>query len=245
MQMPIKVLINGSSGKMGQETVQAISQDKTFELVAAIGKNDNLIAKIKAAKPDVVIDFTTPSAVFENTLAIIQENVRPVIGTTGLSAEKVAELKKLCAEKKLGGIIAPNFSIAAMLMMQFAKTAAEFFPEVEIIEFHHTGKKDSPSGTALKTAQMIAENRKIIPEVIPQHETIPGARGAVSHHIPIHAVRLPGFLAVQEVLFGGLGETLGIKHTSIHRQAFMPGVVLACKKVMGLSELVYGLENVL
>ncbi len=219
----IKIIVNGAQGKMGQETVAAIQQAPDFSLIGTLTRSDNLADKIKTLKPDVVIDFTTPSSVFENTQTIIAGGARPVIGTTGLTISHIETLQKMCRDKKLGGIIAPNFSLGAVLMMKMAQMAAEYFPDIEIIEYHHPAKKDSPSGTALKTAQLIQRDNKI----------------------PIHSVRLPGFVASQTVIFGGQQETLTIHHDSIHREAFMPGVLMACRKVMLLDELIYGLEQLI
>jgi len=243
--MTIRILVNGASGKMGQECVKAIQNDSELQLVGQTARNDDLAQIIKTTHAQVVVDFTVPQAAYSNVLTIIQSGAHPVIGTTGITPEQITELKQQCASKKLGAIIAPNFSIGAVLMMQFSQTAAKFFPNVEIIELHHAGKADSPSGTALKTADLIAETRSSVPEVKASREIIPGARGASSHNIPIHAIRLPGLVACQEVLFGGLGETLSIRHDTIHREAFMPGVLLACKKVLQLDHLVYGLEHIL
>lgn len=243
--MPIRILVNGAQGRMGQEVVNAVNKDAELALVASCDKHDNLLQSIKDSHADIVVDFTTPTTAYENTLIIIESNASPVIGTTGLSAEQISELTRRCNEKNKGGIIAPNFSIGAVLMMQFAKQAAKFLPDVEIIELHHPGKLDAPSGTAIKTAELIAEQRQPITSHKTAKENIPGSRGATFENIPIHAVRLPGLVASQQVIFGGIGETLTISHNTIHREAFMPGVILACKKVRSLSQLVYGLEHLL
>lgn len=243
--MTVRILINGAHGKMGQESVKAVDRDPVLQLVAQTGRNDDLSKIIQASQAQVVIDFTTPDAGYENALTIINANAHPVIGTTGLKPDQITDLEKRCAQKKLGGIIAPNFSIGAVLMMRFAEQAAKYFANAEVIELHHPGKLDSPSGTAIKTAEMISKAR-INNEASPlTRETIPGARGALHQNVPIHSIRLPGLVANQEVLFGGLGETLRICHTTIHREAFMPGVLLACKKVSQLDHLVYGLESLL
>lgn len=241
----IRVLVNGAQGKMGQECIRALAQEKELTLVAETGKTDDLAKMIQQVTAQVVVDFTTPTAVYKNALTIIESGAHPVIGTTGLAVEQIAALVQQCKKQKLGGIIAPNFSLGAVLMMRFAEEAAKFFSDVEIIELHHPAKLDSPSGTALKTADGIAKNRSTTKSTQSSRETIVGARGALSHGIPIHAVRLPGLVASQEVLFGGLGETLRICHNTIHREAFMPGVMLACKKVSQLDHMVYGLENIL
>lgn len=243
--MTINILINGINGRMGQECGKAIRTDAELTLVGGVGRADNLVDAIKKTNAQIVIDFTTPDAAYENALTIINANVHPVIGTTGLKPEQIADLQQRCAQKKLGGIIAPNFSIGAILMMRFSEQAAKYLPDVEIIELHHPGKLDSPSGTAIKTAEMIANARLKNDAPKKSNETVPGARGALKNNIPIHAIRLPGLVASQEVLFGGLGETLRICHYTVHREAFMPGVLLACKKVLQLNELVYGLEKLL
>ncbi len=243
--MQVKVLVNGARGKMGQEVVKAVSADAALKLVGERNKDTDLWATIKVTKPDVVVDFTTPSAVYENVLLMIDLGVRPIVGTTGLTAEQVVDLQQRCAEKKLGGLIAPNFSLGAILMMQFAKVAVRYLPDVEIMEFHHPAKLDAPSGTALRTADLIAQAREQAPQLVASQEFVQGARGANYQAIPIHAIRLSGFVASQEVLFGGQGETLSIRHGTIHREAFMPGVRLACKKVMELDRMLVGLENIL
>lgn len=243
--MSINVIINGANGRMGSEAVKAVEKDPDLELVAAIGSNNDLAAIIQQTKANCVVDLTTPTAVFTNSKTIIENNACPIIGTTGLQSEQIAELKELCAAKNLGGLIAPNFSLAAVLMMQFSKQAAEYFPDVEIIEMHHENKKDAPSGTAIKTAELIAENTKQARLPINCKETLTGALGAKCENIPIHSIRLPGFVAHQQVIFGGNHESLTIRHDTLHRQCFMPGIVMACKKVPALNQLVYGLEHIL
>lgn len=242
--MSTRIIVNGASGKMGQETVKAIQKhNASFELVAQTGKTDDLETIIKNTQADIVIDFTNAAVAYDNACTIIRAGARPVIGTSGIPKDKIQNLQQRCAELKRGGIIAPNFSIGAVLMMQFAKQAAKYLSDVEIIEFHHPGKLDAPSGTALKTAEMIAEVRENNPTTTTMHHTVPGSRGASHHSIPIHAVRLPGIVAAQQVLFGGRGETLSIQHNSIDRESFMPGVILACERVMKIDHLVYGLES--
>ena len=242
--MTIKILINGIKGKMGSVAKRTLPQD--FELVAEGDRSTNLEKLIQQHKPDIVIDLTTPDAVFKNTKIIIDNNVRPVIGTTGLTHQQINDFEKICAQKKLGGAIVPNFSLGAVLMMKYAQDAAKYLPDVEIIEMHHNGKLDSPSGTAVLTAELLAKSR-VGTATLPSNmrETVPGARGANYKNIPIHAVRLPGLVAHLQIMFGGIGETVTLRHDSIDRQCFMPGIVLACKKVVELHELVYGLENIL
>lgn len=238
----IRVLINGASGKMGQEAVKAIENESDLTIAGKLGRKDNLAKAIHESQAQVVLDLTSADVVYENAKTIIEAGAHPIIGTSGLLPEQVKTLQTLCAQKKLGGIIAPNFSIGAVLMMAFAARAAKFFPSCEIIELHHPQKKDAPSGTAIKTAEFINLNKQ---DTMEGTELIAGARGAEHRHVHIHSVRLPGLVAHQEVLFGGHHELLTIRHDSFNRASFMPGVILSIRKVMTLSELVYGLEGVM
>lgn len=240
-----RVIVNGAQGKMGSLAFNTLKNNTQFELVAALGKQDDLAKAIDETKAHMVVELTRADCVYENSLTIINHGARPVIGASGLMEAQIKELAARCQEKQLGGIIAPNFSIAAVLMMSFAAKASQYFSEVEIIEAHHQNKLDAPSGTALKTAEMIKFARKNPKKVLAIKELVPGARGAKVANVHIHSLRLPGVLAQQEVLFGNLGETLSITHTSIDRESFMPGIVFACQKVMELNRLVYGLEELL
>lgn len=217
----IKVLVNGANGKMGSETVKAILNAADLDLVARADINDDLAQLIQETKAEVVVDFTHPKAVIKNIRTILQSRAHAVIGTTGIAPEDLAEVKKLCQKNKVNCLIAPNFAIGAVLMMKFAKEAVHYMPKAEIIELHHETKADRPSGTALKTAEMMGGD------------------------IPIHSIRLPGLVAHQEVIFGGLGQTLTLRHDSISRESFMPGVILAIRQVAGIKGLVVGLENLL
>ena len=241
----LKVIVNGAHERMGQETVKAVKQEQDFQLVGECDSQDNLLQSIQSTAEDIVIDFTNPTAVYTNALTIIEAGASPVIGTTGMTQEQIKELQCRCAKKKLGGIIAPNFSVGAILMMKYARDAARYLADVEIIEMHHENKVDAPSGTAMKTAEMIAEVRKSNRTDKTEHEILKGARGGKIHGIPIHSVRLPGYVAHQMVMFGGTSESLTIRHDSNHREAFMPGVILACRQVRGLQQVVYGLEHLL
>lgn len=243
--MLTRVIINGSKGKMGSLACETLQNHKEFELVAQIGKEDNLAQAIKDTKAQIVIDLTRADCVYQNSLTIINHGAHPVIGTSGLLPDQINELTALCKSRRLGGVIVPNFSISAVLMMLFAAKAAEYFPEVEIIEAHHQQKLDAPSGTALKTAEMIAAARKNPKIQLNLKELIPGARGGVHCEVNIHSLRLPGVIARQQVIFGSVGETLTITDDCIDRRSFMPGIVLSCQKVTGLSTLVYGLEHLL
>ena len=230
---------------MGVMACDAIQAHPEFQLVAALGRGDSLAQVIADTNAQIVVELTRADCVYENSLAIINSGAHPVIGSTGLLEDHIQHLTHLCDEKRLGGIIAPNFSIAACLMMRFAAEAAVFFPEVEIIEAHHQQKLDAPSGTALKTAEMIAAARRAKKNELPLKELIPGARGASHHQINIHSLRLPGVMARQQVVFGNTGETLSIIHDSIDRASFMPGVILACQRVLEMKTLCYGLDQLL
>ncbi len=249
---------------MGREVVKMVLGDEQLQLVAAVdtsafGTDAGLLVGQEAcgvevtndleltlveSHADVLVDFTTPHAVMNNTKIAIQHGVRPVIGTTGMSPDEIEELDKLCREKKIGGIIAPNFSIGAILMMKFAAQAAKYMPHVEIIEYHGDQKLDAPSGTAVQTAEKIAAIREEFRQGNPQEkETIEAARGAYYDGFRIHSVRLPGVFAQQEVIFGGHGQTLKIRHDSYDRVGYMPGVNVAVKKAMKLDGIVYGFEK--
>lgn len=243
--MLTRVIVNGAKGKMGSLACDTLNAHPEFVLVAQLGKQDNLAQVIQDTQAQIVIDLTRADAVYHNSLTIIKNGAAPVIGTSGLLPEQIKELATRCETQRLGGIIAPNFSISAVLMMLFAAKAAEYFSEVEIIETHHQQKLDAPSGTALKTAEMIAAARKTPKNQLNLKELIPGARGGTHCDINIHSLRLPGVLARQQVIFGNAGETLSITDDSMSRNCFMPGIILACQKVLGLRTLVYGLEHVL
>lgn len=243
--MPVPIIINGAYGKMGRVACEAIKQSSDFKLVAALGREDNLKKAIKETQAAIVIDLTRADVAYTNTRLIVDSGVSPIIGTSGLLDSDITQLRDLCSEKKLGGIIVPNFSIAAVLMMHFTSIAARWFPEVEIVEAHHPNKQDAPSGTALKTAKIIAEARQAEPTTKNTKLMKPCARGALYHQTPIHAIRLPGVLAQQQVIFGGEAETLTITHNSIDRSSFMPGLLLACRHVRKLDTLYHGLEHVL
>ena len=241
-----KIIVNGAKGKMGIEAVKAIQNDPSLTLIADIDINDNLQETIQTTQADVVVDLTHPSAVFGNCKTILENNAHAVVGTTGLTEEHITELRNIATKHNKTIIICPNFAISAILMMQFAKEAAAFMERCEIIEYHHDKKADSPSGTAIKTAQFINENNKTInKDILNEKELIPGSRGAQVNNIPIHAIRIPGVIANQEVIFGTTGQSLTIRHDTISREAFMPGLILAIKATSSSSGLIYGLENIL
>lgn len=242
----IKVLVNGAKGRMGSETVRAVANAVDLELVGQTDMGDDLAQAIRDTKAEVVVDFTLPAAAMKNVRAILQNKAHAIVGTTGLSSTNLSEIKKLCSKNRVNCVVAPNFAIGAVLMMKFAKEAAHYMPEVEIIELHHDKKVDSPSGTAIKTAELILADRKNIKRKTRKDvQKVKNCRGGSLGGIHIHSVRLQGLVAHQEVIFGGLGQTLKIRHDSISRESFMPGVTMAIRKVKKIKGLVYGLENLL
>lgn len=242
MQIPnkIKTIINGAFGKMGLITSETLAQDEQFELVARLGREDNLIECIQNLTPNLIIDLTVADCVYENCMKYLNFNVPFVIGTSGLKAEEIKNIAQICEAKKLGAIIVPNFSIGSVLSTQFAKIAARWFDAVDIIEMHHHQKIDSPSGTAIHTAQAIHEVKSDWPQM--NSNPRPGREHFV-HQIPIHSVRMPGILAIQQTMFGQIGETINLQHQIIDRKAYMPGLKLACHKVLELDTLKIGLEH--
>ena len=267
----IKVVICGAFGNMGREAVKAVSGEDNLELVGALDiKNsgedlgqvmdnrpsgiivsEDLKEMLKTSGAEVMVDFTAPSAVMQNIHTALENRVTPVVGTTGLTEPDLKEIEGWIKKYETGVIIAPNFALGAILMMKFARLAARFLPEVEIIELHHENKIDAPSGTAIKTAQMIREGRKENSVDIPaagkpeEIEKIPGARGGKIDDINVHSIRLPGKVAHQEVIFGGNGQTLTIRHDSIDRRSFMPGLIMAINEAPRIKELIYGIENLI
>jgi len=251
---------------MGREVLKAIHKDDQLTIIGAVdirsdfadvgdligvGKigvtvGNDLQTVINETKPQVMVDFTSPAAVMNNIRIAINNGVCPVVGTTGLTEQDIEEVRTLVAKTKVNAIIAPNFSIGAVLLMRLAQEAAKYLPHVEIIEMHHDKKLDAPSGTALRTAQLIAEQRGILRQGHPdEKEKLTGVRGGELAGIRLHSVRLPGLVAHQEVIFGGLGQILSIRHDSISRESFMPGVILACKRVLTIDGFVYGLEHLI
>jgi 4-hydroxy-tetrahydrodipicolinate reductase len=264
--MGVRVLVAGAAGRMGREVVKAVAGDPETELVGAVDVSEigadagelagigprgiaigsDLAAALRTTGAEVIVDFTRAEAAFANAQVALAAGVSPVIGTTGMSRAQIDTLRELAEKHGTGAIIAPNFALGAVLLMRFAAQAARYLPEVEIIELHHEKKVDAPSGTAIKTAEMIRDARA--PERLPrpaEEFKVEGARGGDFDGIRIHSVRLPGYVAHQEVIFGATGQTLTLRHDSIDRVSFMPGVLMACKRVRSLNRLVYGLENLL
>jgi 4-hydroxy-tetrahydrodipicolinate reductase len=265
MAAKIEVIVCGALGKMGLETVRAVQNDEDLELVGlmdirggagdvaveigvglALTMDVDLESLLASTHPQVMIDFTNPQSVYKNTLTALNRGINCVVGTTGLSETELHQLEDTALQNGVGVAVIPNFAIGAVLMMKLAGEVARYLPDVEIIEMHHDQKIDAPSGTAIKTAEIIAAARTRIPDHnVREYEKIPGARGGELNGIKIHSVRLPGFIAHQEVIFGGVGQSLRIRHDSFDRVGFMPGVVMTVKKIVEIKGLVYGLENLI
>lgn len=258
----IKVVLTGSAGRMGREVVRAISGEEGVRLVGAVdvsseGQDAGLVAGIgeigipirpdlsqvfAATSPDVMVDFTVARSAEANIKSAIAHNVRFIVGTTGMTASAVELIMNEAAHAGLGGAIVPNFALGAVLMMRFAREASRYFPACEIVELHHDGKVDFPSGTARATAHEVASGRG---DAVSMRGRDGGLRGVDIEGVPIHSIRLPGLVAHQEVIFGGPGQVLSIRHDSMGRDSFMPGVLLAVRKVMELDHVVLGLDSLL
>lgn len=272
-QAPIPVLVNGAAGKMGREVVKAVAQAEDMTLLGAIDRSPEHIDKdagelagIEALEVPitdqfepmlalasqerqqaVMVDFTHPSSIYNNIRSAIAYGVRPVVGTTGLSPSQIQDLAEFADKASTGCLIIPNFSIGMVLLQQAAIAASQHFENVEIIELHHNQKADAPSGTAIQTAEMLAEMGKTFnPALVEETEKLPGARGSLAQEgIRIHSIRLPGLIAHQEVIFGAAGQVYTLRHDTSDRACYMPGVLLAIRKVLQLKSLVYGLEKIM
>lgn len=261
----ISVVVTGACGKVGRHVVRGIAAEPDLRIAAAVDRKrvgqdlgaiagisslgitvtDDLAAAIDAARPQVLVDFTAPDAVKGNIRVALKKRVACVVGTTGLTPADLADIGALCREHATPVLVAPNFAIGAVLMMEFASEAAKHFAAAEIIELHHDQKLDAPSGTALKTAEMMRHTEGSLMGDERQKAEERSPRGQAAGRIRIHSVRLPGLVAHQEVIFGGLGQTLTIRHDSISRDSFVPGVLLAIRKIRSLEGLTYGLERIL
>ena len=247
----VNIAVCGANGKMGKAVVKAVSEAEDMSLVAQIDIFNGEFATIKDAKNsvniDILVDFTQPDSIYENALYCLNNDIKLVIGTTGLTDSQVEELRTLSQKRKVACFIAPNFSTGAVLLMKFAQMAAKYFDNAEIIELHHNQKKDAPSGTAIKTAQMMSENGENFTNGnCPEKEIIKGARGCNSYNnIHIHSIRMPGYMASQEVLFGSDGQILSLRHDSTNRDCYMPGVLMAIRHIANSDEFVYGLDKIM
>jgi 4-hydroxy-tetrahydrodipicolinate reductase len=270
---PIPVVVNGATGKMGRETIRAVAQAPDCNLIGALARNPDTLGQdigdIVGCGPlevpvtndmegmlafaaqekqlPVMVDFTHPDRVYENVRSAIAYGVRPVVGTTGLTPPQLQELAEFADKASLGCLVIPNFSIGIVLLQQAAVQASRFYDHVEIMELHHNQKADAPSGTALQTAQILAELGKTFnPPQVEEKENLAGSRGGLGPEgIRIHSVRLPGLIAHQELIFGAPGELYTIRHDTSDRSCYMPGVLLAIRKVLTLKTLIYGLDKIL
>ncbi|EAZ91825.1 4-hydroxy-tetrahydrodipicolinate reductase [Crocosphaera chwakensis] len=273
VETPIPVVVNGAAGKMGREVIKAVSQAEDMMLVGAVDKNPNyrgqdvgevagcgalevpilddlesiLVVATQEQVQGVMVDFTHPDGVYDNVRSAIAYGVRPVVGTTGLSDKQLQELAEFADKASTGCLIIPNFSIGMVLLQQAAIQASQYFDHVEIIELHHNQKADAPSGTAIKTAQMLSDLGKTYnTPSVQETENIDGSRGGVvADNIRVHSVRLPGLIAHQEVIFGAQGQIYTLRHDTSDRSCYMAGVLLSIRKVTELKGLVYGLEKIL
>lgn len=271
MTRQIPVIVNGAAGKMGREVIKAVLQASDMDLVGAVDHNPQIqgqdvgeLCGLEAAEipvlgdleavlassaqdPGIMVDFTHPKSVYENVRAAIAYGIRPVVGTTGLSNAQLEDLRSFAEKASTGCLVIPNFSIGMVLLQQAAIQASQHFDHVEIIELHHNQKADAPSGTAIQTAQMLSELGKTFnPPAVEEKEHLCGARGSLADEgIRIHSVRLPGLIAHQEVMFGAAGQVYTLRHDTNDRVCYMPGVLLAIRRVMTLQTLIYGLEKIL
>jgi 4-hydroxy-tetrahydrodipicolinate reductase len=272
-ESPIPVVVNGAAGKMGREVIKAVANAEDMMLVGAVDRNpdyrgqdvgevagcgelevpivDDLQSVLVLATQEkvqgVMVDFTHPDSIYDNVRSAIAYGIRPVVGTTGLTPEQIQDLADFAEKASTGCLIIPNFCIGVVLLQQAAIQASQYFDHVEIIELHHNQKADAPSGTAIKTAEMLSELGKTYnPASVKETETITGARGGLTgENIRIHSIRLPGLIAHQEVIFGAPGQIYTLRHDTMDRACYMPGVLLAIRKVTQLKSLVYGLEKLL
>jgi|SRR5579864_890925 len=243
----IRVAVAGHRGKVGSVLAAAFEADPGIDYVGGIGRDEDLAAFLHERRPRALVDFTRPSEALHHALAAVAAGASPVVGTTGLSTADVDKLAVACHEKKLGGIVAPNFAVGAVLMMHLAEIAAPHFDAAEVIEMHHAAKLDAPSGTALATARRLGARRGGNPfsHKKPEKETLPGTRGGEESNVAVHSVRLPGFVADQEVIFGLPGQTLTIAHRTTSREAYVPGVLLAIRAVTSGPMFYRGLDELL
>ncbi|MEX0868591.1 MAG: 4-hydroxy-tetrahydrodipicolinate reductase [Nitriliruptoraceae bacterium] len=259
--MTIRVAVLGAIGRMGSATCRMLDETDDLELVAAVSPAhvgvplDELVGTDSGLEVvagiddfddvDVAVDFTRPDVVSNHVIALLERGIHVVVGTSGITQDALERARQLAETGRARALVVPNFAIGAVLLMEFAARAATYLPDVEIIELHHDGKLDAPSGTALRTAERIAQARSASPDPVGGDDGHPGARGADVHGVRVHSVRLPGLVAHQEVVFGGRGQTLTLRHDTIDRTSFMPGVAVACRRVHTLDGLAIGLEHVL
>jgi 4-hydroxy-tetrahydrodipicolinate reductase len=237
-------VLAGHRGRTGSEVARALQAAPDIDYLGGVGRGDDLVAFLDAARPQALVDFTHPSVALDNALAGVARGAAPVVGTTGLPAEAIQRLEAACQAAGLGGIVAPNFAVGAVLMMYLAEKAAPYFEAAEVIESHHAGKADAPSGTALATARRLAA-RGSFSYNRPEKTTLEGTRGGEEGGVAVHSVRLPGLVADQEILLGLPGQTLTIAHRTTSREAFAPGVLLALRRVVAEPQFYRGLDDLL
>ncbi len=260
---PLRIVVNGALGRVGREVVKAVCYEPEMQVVGAVELEvaedslrlpdnsgavpfaANLDYILTSCQPDVLVDFTTAQAVMPAVRLATKQGVSLVIGTTGLATDELGEIDRLAVAHRVGAVVAPNFALGAILMIHLAKIAAKYFDCAEIIERHHHQKADSPSGTALTTAKAMVAARGKPFHLSPQQRKTSDSRGKQVEDIAIHSVRLPGLMAHQEVILGGQGQTLSIRHDTINRECYMPGVILAIKEVVKRQGLVHGLDTLL
>jgi len=259
----IRVVVNGALGRMGREVVKAVCNEPETQVVGAVELevaedslplpdssgtvpfSSNLDYILTSCQPDVLVDFTIAQVTMPAVRIATKRGVNLVIGTSGLTADELSEVDRLAKAHQVGAVVAPNFALGAVLMIHLAKIAAKYLDCAEIIELHHNQKADSPSGTALATAKAMAAARGKPFRLSPKQSQTSDSRGKWAEEISIHSVRLPGLVAHQEVLLGGQGQTLSIRHDTINRECYMPGVILAIKEVVKRQGLIYGLDTLL
>ena len=260
----IRIVINGALGKMGREVSKAVLNEPGLEIVGAVEEkvtqqylplpetselipfSSDLDSLLKSCNPAVLVDFTNAAASMAAARIAVKRGINMVIGTTGFSEENLKEIEQLCRANNVGAVVSPNFSLGAVLLMHLAKVAAKFFDYAEIVEMHHDKKIDAPSGTAMATAKAMLQARGkpfICPKT--EREVVSSVRGGQIEGVAIHSLRLPGFMAGQEVIFSGVGQTLSLRHETISRESYMPGVILAIREVTKHKGLIYGLEALL
>ncbi len=241
---PIRVAVTGYRGKVGVEMVRGVEAAPDMQFVGGVEVGDDLGTFLVSARPDALIDFTHPSAALGNALAAVAAGCRPVVGTTGIPAEGIEQLESACREAGIGGIVAPNFSVGAVVMMHIAEIAAPYFAAADVIEMHHQTKADAPSGTALATARRLAARQRFQYSKT-EKVTLEGVRGGEEGGVGVHSVRLPGLVADQEIIFGLAGQTLTITHRTTSREAFVPGVLLAVRRVVAEPAFYRALDQLL
>lgn len=240
----IRVVVVGATGRMGSMACTELGRADGFTVVAQIGRGGDLTEAVEERNPDVVLELSLPSSAGKNAMIALEHAVPVVVGATGLKDDEVAAIRGAAVD--VGAMIVPNFAIGAVLMMRLSALAARWLPDAEIVETHHEKKADAPSGTALRTAELISEARRTAPTFLPEPILkVPGARGGKYRDVPVHSLRLPGHVAHQSVVFGAPGESLTIRHDAIDRNCYAPGIMLALRRVMRLEELEIGLDAAL